>query len=165
MVYSAHKNGLGCKNGNLLEIYYIGMLVILSLHILCDVAIIAVSAKGTIVDGSPRRRIPCLLYIKVPLFLTELAWTVMGTVSAFTEAAGCETHIVNAMRAAVIAGWIILFVLAVGMFVVFDPIGHKSARVGPGDTNDDTEAASAAKRLWELRYAQSGINISYPGYT
>ena len=51
------------------------------------------------------------------------------------------------MKGAVIAGWIIIVVLLVGMWIVFDPLGsHTSPH-----RETEMDATAAAARLWETR--------------
>ena len=94
VMFASHRDILPmCPNGHLLSIYYIGMLVLLSLHIVTDLAILLVSMRGTIADDWPRRHMASLLYVKIPLFCPELSWTIMGTYWAFRESTGCELQV------------------------------------------------------------------------
>ena len=147
VMFSIHQDILPqCSNGHLLSIYYIGMLTLLTLHIVTDIAILRLSMRGTIMDDRPRRRMPLLLYVKIPLFLPEFAWTTLGTYWAFREST-CDLHVVWTVKGAVIAGWIIMLVLLIGLWGVFDPLGSHSSQ------HEDTEmdATAAAARLWETR--------------
>ena len=147
VMFSIHRDVLPmCSNGHLLRIYYIGMLVLLSLHIITDIAILRLSMRGTIMDDRPRRRMPLFLYVKIPLFCPEFAWTTLGTYWAFREST-CDLHVVWTVKGAVIVGWIIMVVLLIGLWIVFDPLGSHSSQ------HEDTEmdATAAAARLWETR--------------
>ena len=56
-------------------------------------------------------------------------------------------QVVWTVKGAVIAGWIIIVVLLVGMWIVFDPLGsHTSPH-----RETEMDATAAAARLWETR--------------
>ena len=65
VVFSLHSYSFECNSGHLLKTYYIGMLVILSLHTVLDLVIMWVSTRGTITNATPRKHMPILVYLKL----------------------------------------------------------------------------------------------------
>lgn len=129
-----------CTNGKL-RIYYIGMVVILSLALICSIAIMCVSMQGTIMNDQQRRSIPHLIICKFFLFLIEIGWNIMGTMWAFSShVQNCAHVIVNIMKLATIVFWINLLLLIVGVIIAFDTLGSSLY---------DTPAE--LKRLWKTR--------------
>ena len=51
--------------------------------------------------------------------------------------------VVLAVKVAALVGWVTLVCLLVGLFVVFDPLGHRNFV--------DDDSSSAARKLWERR--------------
>ena len=156
VVFALHKDQLdpstgACKGGELLYIYYLGLLVILPAHLILDVVMIVMATRGTIVEPRARRFVPLVLYVKLLLHVPELAWTVMGTyggiqthISTDPEAdEGCAWSVVWAVRGTAIVGWLVIVSLLLGMFVVFDPLGKE---VLTGSIDEAT-----ASKMWERR--------------
>lgn len=141
IVLVSHSNDLKtCMSGKL-RIYYIGMLVILSLELLFSIAIMCISMKGTIMNDQPRESIPNLIISKFFLFLIEIGWTIMGTIWVFSgQVQNCSHVIVNIMKWATIVFWIILLLLIVGVIIAFDTLGSSLS---------DTPAE--LQRLWKMR--------------
>ena len=154
VVFSLHKDQLGsdaqCEGGYLLKAYYIGLLVILSCHLVLDFLLIVLATRGTIVNPGPRKHMPILIYLKL-LFICvpELGWTIFGTYWAFegTTTKGCDVAVVWTVRGVALLGWVVVLVLLLGMLVVFDPLGSRSSRIGPSEQ----DSTAAAKRIWERR--------------
>lgn len=163
VVLGLHQDSFQCNQGPLLKTYYIGMLVILALHMLLDLVIMWLSTRGTITNATPRKHMPIPLYLKLALFLPELAWTIMGTLWAFAEGSDCDIAVVRAVKGAAIVGWIILFGLMVSLLVIFDCTGSRSDRVGVAGT-EEVESTTAAKRLWELRSVLTGKSECLQGH-
>ena len=135
-----------CPDGHLLAVYYSGMLVVLSLHIVTTAVEIALSTRGSITHEAPRRHMAALLYGRLALVGGEVVWTALGTYWAFCErTSACERHVLVAVKVAVIVGWLILVALVVGLVVVFDPLG------GSALSSSDDDLSSAAARLWKIR--------------
>lgn len=142
IVFGVHNDDLSiCTNGNLLRIYYVGMLVILPLEILFSITIMHFSMKGTITNDRPRRHIPNLIMCKLFIFFIEIVWTIMGTNWAFgSHVRNCSNVVINVVKGATVVGWILLLCLVVGIIIVFDSLG-----------NPLTETPSQLQRLWKMR--------------
>ncbi len=92
VVFTYHRKSFDlCDYGYLLEAYCIGMIVILSVHILIDIIMVYVSMQGTITNLAPRRHMVVILGFKMILFLPELALTIMG------KGLGCKKKILMHM--------------------------------------------------------------------
>jgi sn1-specific diacylglycerol lipase len=144
VVLAAHNDLLSiCGGGHLLRVYYIGMLVLLSLSITLSAVTVYISSRGTIVDGTQRAKLPYLLYARIVFILPDLAWTAIGTKWAFDDFSGkqCMSDVVAAVRGAVIVGWLLQLALIVGVLVVFDPYGHEHSQLN----------LSASRHVWKLR--------------
>lgn len=160
VVYGLHKDEFGdCKSGNLVRIYYIGMMVLLTTHILISALLCGCSMQGSIIEGHKRRGVALVIYAKGALFFPEVAWLFAGTYWAFSGPSDCENRIVViTVKVLVVFGWIMFVSLLIGVLVVFDPLGHKKS-VEPPESNrgsvslfmDSDTAGNANKQLWERR--------------
>ncbi|ELU06110.1 hypothetical protein CAPTEDRAFT_162985 [Capitella teleta] len=146
VVLALHKDNFECNLGYLLQMYYIAMLVILSLHMLLDVIIIAISTRGSITNATPRKRLPIFLYLKIVIFVPEIVFTILGTIWAFDRNSECDGWVVMTVKGVTVLGWIILFGLFIGVIIIFDSSGGRTS-----NDPEDMEASSHSKRLWEMR--------------
>jgi len=129
-VLAAHNDLLyECETGHLLRFYYVGALLLLSVAIFLCVAIVYVSALGTIADNRPRAKLPRLLYVRTVLLLPDLVWTAVGTKWAFRDEAGtlCPTDAVAVVRSVVVVSWLLQLAFIIFVLLFFDPIGHPSS--------------------------------------
>lgn len=110
-----------------LRLFFIGVIVLTSLVILNEIAIIYVSMQGTLVDSRPRRHMPIFLYIQLALYLPELLWTILGTYWAVNNSSKCELSLIVAVCISVALEWSILLAVLIAVLVLFDPLGsvHK----------------------------------------
>ena len=110
-----------------LQLFFIGVIVLTSLVILNEIAIIYISLQGTVTNSRPRRLMPIFLYIQLGLYLPELLWTILGTYWAVKNGSGCQPSLVIAVCVSVALEWLILLVVFIGVLVLFDPLGtvHK----------------------------------------
>lgn len=46
---------------------------------------VRISAKGAIMEANPRKPISTLLYVRLPLFIFEIVWTIVATIEVFRE--------------------------------------------------------------------------------
>jgi hypothetical protein len=161
-----------CPDDALLHIYFIGHWVLLLTLVILSAVIAWSSAAGTLSDSTPRRsRMPPLIISRTVLVLPDIAWTSVGTTWAFgtSSTASCPASIVRSVRVAVITEWVLLFVLAIALLVVFDPLGRRRRQLdrlrkrravaGGSDTDGDAESTQSLealivdlKRLWKKRY-------------
>ncbi|KAJ8363821.1 hypothetical protein SKAU_G00126520 [Synaphobranchus kaupii] len=156
ILYTIHKGRFDCPGGAVLNIYLVGLLVILAAIIFSQCAIVYVSAQGTITNPGPRRFIPVLVCVRFLLYLPEIVWACLGAMWVSGDSKGCDLAEVGAVIGAVVASWIILFFTGVGVLVVFDPLGsqRRSAALyepGTSDMESSDSARSLAVRVWESR--------------
>ena len=107
-----------------LRLFFIGVIVLTSLIILNEIAIIYISTQGTLTDARPRRHMPIFLYIQLALYLPELLWTILGTYWAVNSSSDCELSLTIAVWISVALEWSILLAVLIGVLVLFDPLGH-----------------------------------------
>ena len=111
-----------------LRLFFIGVIVLTSLIILNEIAIIYISMQGTLMDSRPRRHMPIFLYIQLALYLPELLWTILGTYWIVKNSTwNCEVSLIIAVCVSVALEWSILLAVLIGVLVLFDPLGtvHK----------------------------------------
>ena len=107
-----------------LRLFFIGVIVMTSLIILNEIAIIYISMQGTLTDARPRHHMPIFLYIQLGLYLPELLWTILGTYWAVNSSSNCELSLTIAVWISVALEWCILLAVFIGVLVLFDPLGH-----------------------------------------
>ncbi|XP_058477644.1 diacylglycerol lipase-beta [Solea solea] len=161
ILYTHHRGHFDCNGRGVLNTYLIGLFVVLGLIILSLWAIVFVSAQGTITNPGRRRSMPALVYVRAILYIPELVWACLGTVWVSEDSKGCDLATVGSVIAAVIASWIILLFTAVGVVIVFDPLGSPRRQPAPLEplgvrdmqtTNQFFSIArSMADKVWECR--------------
>ncbi|XP_066520546.1 diacylglycerol lipase-beta [Hoplias malabaricus] len=163
VLYATHKGRFDCTGGTVLHSYLVVLLILLAVIILTLCAIVYISAQGTIMNPGPRRSMPALVYLRALLYIPELVWACLGVVWVSDNSGGCEPAEVGAVIGAVVASWIILLSMMVGVLIVFDPLGslRKPALTGEYSGMRDLEssessqlfytARSVAVRVWESR--------------
>ncbi|CAM4705963.1 unnamed protein product [Leuciscus chuanchicus] len=165
VVYINHKGRFDCQGGAYLHNYLVVLLVLLAAIIFTLCAVVYVSAQGTIMNPGPRRSMPVLVYLRAVLYLPELVWAVLGAVWVSDNSTGCKPEEVGAVIGAVVSSWIILLSMAVGVLVVFDPLGSQRSGVSldtqSGVRGLDLESSESsqlfytahtlASRVWESR--------------
>ena len=111
-------------------------------------------------DVEKRRFMPSLLYFKTVVFLPEFGLYGIATYWAFFVPTNCAKDIVLTAKFAVCGGWLFLFFLMVGTFIVFDPLGsqtktdtvrHTSNRSLQEGMDDPYQSQLTSKKLWEMR--------------
>jgi len=117
------------------------MIIILTVAVFLSAAIAYSSAHGTMVDPSGRECVAPLLLGRMALSILDIVWTGCGTRWAFVET-NCDDVVVIVVRCAVVAGWLLVFALIVGVIVVFDPLGHH---------HSGSDVRGESERLWKLR--------------
>lgn len=147
-VLTAHNDLLyQCETGHLLRFYYVGTLLLLSIAIFLCIAIVYVSALGTIADDRPRARLPSLLYVRTVLLLPDFVWIAVGTEWAFKEEAGtdCPTDAVAVVRSVVVVSWLLQLAFIIFILLFFDPLGQRHL-------NAHTSAVRDSQQLWKRRF-------------
>ena len=113
-----------CEAWRQLQVFFIGVIVLTSLVIVNEAAIMYVSMQGTLTDVRPRRHMPKLLYVQLALYLPELLWTILGTYWAVKHISlQCEVGLIIAVCVSVALEWSILLTVFIGTLVLFDPLG------------------------------------------
>ncbi|XP_062859416.1 diacylglycerol lipase-beta [Trichomycterus rosablanca] len=165
VLYLNHRGRFDCPGGVILHTYLIVLLVLLGVVIFTLCAIVYVSAQGTIMNPGPRRSMPALVYLRALLFVPEFMWACLGALWVSNSSGGCKPADVGIILGAVVASWIILLFMAVGVLIVFDPLGSlrrpAAAAVSEPAALRDLEssessqlfytARSLAVRVWESR--------------
>lgn len=157
VVYTNHKGSFDCPGGAYLQYYLLVLLVLLAVIILTLCAIVYVSAQGTIMNPGPRRSMPLLVYLRAVLYFPEFIWACLGAVWVSDNSSGCQPEEVGAVIGAVVSSWVILLSMAVGVLVVFDPMGSPGPGRGLRDLQSSessqlfSSAQSVASRVWENR--------------
>uniref|UniRef100_A0A914C025 sn-1-specific diacylglycerol lipase n=1 Tax=Acrobeloides nanus TaxID=290746 RepID=A0A914C025_9BILA len=86
------------------------------------------SAKGSILDIGARKHVVTLIYVRVPLFLLEIAWTVVSTITIIqylTEGHADICYFLYGLFVTVILEWILIITILIGTVLVFNPYGAK----------------------------------------
>lgn len=60
--------------------YMAGMFTINIISVIFSFAIALNSAKGSILEMNARRNVGTLIYIRVPIFVAEIIWTIASTI-------------------------------------------------------------------------------------
>jgi len=136
-----------CESGHLLRLFYVGTLLLLSVAIILCIAIVYVSAHGTIADERPRSKLPRLLHVRTFLLLPDLAWTAVGTKWAFKDEAGtqCTTDAVAVVRSVVIVSWLLQLAFIIFILLFFDPLGRRHA-------STHRSLVQESQQLWKKRF-------------
>ena len=89
---------------------------------------------------------PVIIVIKWMCFVPEIIWTGFGSFWAFKNSTNCAEYLVITVKVLVLCAWLLIFVILIGLLVVFDPSGSRS------NNDHRSTSVSAAKKLWEMRY-------------
>uniref|UniRef100_A0A914I881 sn-1-specific diacylglycerol lipase n=1 Tax=Globodera rostochiensis TaxID=31243 RepID=A0A914I881_GLORO len=103
------------------------VVVMLALNIVSaglSISLALLSAQGSVMNTERRRHVPMLLYARLPIFLTEIAWTAWTTLIAFNvlDNASHMCRISTGIRIAVVLELFLVFSTLFGVFLVFNPI-------------------------------------------
>ncbi|CAI4230423.1 unnamed protein product [Auanema sp. JU1783] len=103
----------------------------------------AISSKGTILNDLPRKHVATLLYIRLPVLVVEVIWTIISTFQAF-ESPGVDTacHFTTVIKVTIILEWILIFCVILGVIFVFHPI----------DEDGMEDVSIIARRTWSRRF-------------
>nr|pir hypothetical protein F42G9.6 - Caenorhabditis elegans [Caenorhabditis elegans] len=131
---------LACSTHNL-TLQLLGLLVINVITILLAILTAVISARGTIMNSQPRKLIPRLLYIRLPIFIAEIALTILATIHAFKSTNGGEgCDFATIARVTIILEWFLIFTAFAGLVIVF----HLTE-------NELEDSASIAQKSWSRR--------------
>lgn len=117
-----------CEASRQLEVFFIGVIVISSLVIINEGAILYVSMQGTLIDSRPRRHMPKLLYVQLALYIPELIWAILGTYwTAAHVSFMCRVSLIVAVAVSVALQWSMLVIILIGTLILFDSMGKTHA--------------------------------------
>ena len=129
--------GIRCGDVVLPVTLYSSLFVMLIVHILVAVneeAILLVSAGGTVWNDKPRRWLPKLLYLRVVLFVLDIAMLAYVTWAVFNNGTAAQlapcppySNALRLSRAIVVVVWITSLFYAVGFLIFLDPCGCYSS--------------------------------------
>lgn len=127
-VYAHYNDELGesCHSGDLLHVYFIGLLVFLVITIIIAVLMVYISMQGTISNSEPRKRLPIVIYIRLGVAVPEVVWNALGTRWAFSSEDTCHDNIVGVAKGTVIIGWLLLLFAIISLIILFNPFNNKS---------------------------------------
>ncbi|XP_075421538.1 diacylglycerol lipase-beta isoform X2 [Ascaphus truei] len=161
VLYSVHKGNFECVGGPVLRSYLIVLIVLLAAIICAVSAIVYVSMRGTISNPGPRKCMPKLVYVRLALYLPELAWAVLGAIWVSDNSVRCDAAVVHVILLTVIASWVIVLFTTIAIVIVFDPLGKKKALYLASSDGHNLESSQsqqvlynvkkAATRVWETR--------------
>jgi hypothetical protein len=99
------------------------------------------SAKGSILEMNVRKLVVTLIYLRVPLFVCELVWTIASTILIFGIFKANFCISMYGIRIIVLLEWFLICTTCFGIFVVFNPHGGKS----------DDSIPMIERRYWRSR--------------
>ncbi|KAL3116174.1 hypothetical protein niasHT_002298 [Heterodera trifolii] len=103
------------------------VLIMLALNIVSgalSMALALLSAQGSIMNTQRRRHVSTLLYVRLPIFVAEMAWTVLTTLIAFDVFSNAShlCRISTGIRIAVVLELFLVLSTLFGFVIVFNPI-------------------------------------------
>lgn len=123
--YIYYKELFNCPDAQLLHIYYIGFLCTMGLIIFVQLWIVLLSAQGTITNSRPRRHMVKFIYMRTLLSLTEICWSIVGSIWIVSiKMAECSQIVYFAVICNLAFCGIAVFFLIIVIFIVFDPLSH-----------------------------------------
>ncbi|XP_067676566.1 diacylglycerol lipase-alpha-like isoform X2 [Haliotis asinina] len=106
--------------------HVLGYLIILSLCFFMELLIAIISMRGGILDNHPRRSMQYLLYLRLIVFLGELAWLVVGIVWTAKHFNTCNPiSAKKAVLGVIICNWLVMLIVIVSLWCTFDSAGRK----------------------------------------
>ena len=123
------KNGLklSCKEANLLNVYFIGFVILMTAIIFTELMIVIISARGTISNSIPRKKINIFLYTRIVLIVFELVWNIIGIiwwVNTKTDFNSCPKSVYLTVLANIIFCFLAILIINLILIFVYDPISH-----------------------------------------
>lgn len=126
--YLANKSAFDCgakSDQRLLHIYFISFLIITFLILTSQLIISIISTRGTITYERPRLKIKPFVYIRIMLFVFELASSIVGIVwLAQINWSQCSPFIFTGVLLNVVLSWLAIIILVIACVVLLDPISH-----------------------------------------
>ncbi|XP_048240109.1 diacylglycerol lipase-alpha-like isoform X11 [Haliotis rufescens] len=106
--------------------HVLGYLIILSVCFFMELLIAIISMRGGILDNHPRRSMQYLLYLRLIVFLGELAWLVVGIVWTAKHFNTCNPiSAKKAVLGVIVCNWLVMLIVIVSLWCTFDSAGRK----------------------------------------
>ncbi|CAG9532856.1 unnamed protein product [Cercopithifilaria johnstoni] len=121
-------------------INFFSLIGINGITILTCLVMALISARGSILEPHKRYHITKIIYIRLPLFICEIAITGASTIFAYRSPAPCSLVII--LRLAVMLQWALIVTVLVGVAAVFNPSGD--SRIQPSFRTEN--------QVWILRF-------------
>lgn len=136
-----------------------GYLVILSVCLVVEGCIAWTSMRGSIINTEPRRYMQHFIYMRLVIFLVELAWLIVGVVWTAKHYQSCAPGSVNRIvLAVIICNWGIMLSVIIFVWCTFDTAGRKWVKMKRFQESlrrkrRDRKHSSCARRNWRQRKA------------
>lgn len=105
--------------------HVLGYIVILSVCLLVEGIIAFVSMRGSILDTSPRTSMQYLLYVRLAVFIGEIAWLVLGVVWVAQNYKSCPNSTPKrAILGVIICNWLVMLCVVISLWCTFDTAGR-----------------------------------------
>lgn len=129
--------------------FFSGVIIITSLVIINEGAILYVSMQGTLIDSRPRRHMPKLLYIQLALYVPELVWAILGTYwTAAHVSLMCEVSLIIAVAVSVALQWSMLVIILIGTLILFDSMGKTHA----DHCQESSKEVGEVIKIWKITF-------------
>lgn len=117
-----------CNESKLVKIFFLAIIPLLVFEFLTEVCITFISMKGSIMNTRIRSPITKFIYIRLFLFIPELALTLAGSVWIFDPGVNCDTNIIWSIRVLIGFQWAVLIVVIIFIALFFDPLGQLNSK-------------------------------------
>lgn len=147
-----YANTWKCRlGGDVVRVYLLGEVTILSIVMILTLFIIRYSSRGSITDTHARRYVEPLLTVKIFMILPEINWNILGTLWISSKNIDCEMeqYTMTTVKAMVFFNWILIGLTVLGFILVFDPLG--SLDICEKDL-DDSSKHGKISRIWRRRF-------------
>uniref|UniRef100_A0A914UN45 Uncharacterized protein n=1 Tax=Plectus sambesii TaxID=2011161 RepID=A0A914UN45_9BILA len=145
-IYVLHTQPKKCPEGSIADLST--FIVVLLVHngvlvVICFMTAY-VSSRGTIMNSTPRRFLPQFIYLRVPIFVFEVIWNIVGTVWIAEDRPPCHDSVILGTRLTIIMNWLIIAAFVLGVVVVFHPLGAMQQK-------EHNLTVEKTRRLWRRR--------------
>ena len=107
-----------CDDERLLRTY---LAVLIGAHFsmcLIEISVVLISARGTIANPAPRKRLPIALYVQSIVFILEFVWDIVGVLWAFDPTIDCSSSHSVLILARVILVWNLISSIVIGSYMI-----------------------------------------------
>ena len=113
-----YDKGYSCDDEKLLKAY---LSVLVGAHFcmcLIELSVVLISARGTIANPAPRKRLPIALYVQSIFFVLEFAWDIVGVLWAFDSTIDCpSSHSILILTRAILV-WNLISSIVIGSYMI-----------------------------------------------